>query len=134
MQAEQQFLAQGFTVVESTRGPMASSRVVLTDGVIDVFLFDDRGDRGVAAGVRGGTAVVIEVWARALGLPLVEPTGMDEQVAWTLDHLAEIRAAAERDPELGEKLKDVNWEDVKQRLGLRPEASRHDPRTWQRPT
>ncbi|WP_144022429.1 hypothetical protein [Asanoa hainanensis] len=129
------FLARGFTLVESTfdERAMGSSRTVLTDGVIDVHLFNDRGERGVVAGVHGDTAYVIDVWARALGLdPAGSPGAIDEQVAWTLDHLSDLHAASERDPALGERLRDLNWEGVKQALDLAPDADHRDPRTWKR--
>jgi hypothetical protein len=123
----------GFREVERTGvGPMGSHHVLLTDGLIDVLVFDERGTNGIALGLRGQTPFEIPAWIAALAMDTPAPSTFGDEADWTIAALPRIRAAAERDPELGEKVRAANFERVKKVLGLDPAAVHDDKRTWRR--
>lgn len=128
---EQHLHAHGFALIErSTSGPMGSAMLLFTDGIVDISLFDDRGEKGVGVGVRSGTSYGIQVWHRALGIRTPVPVSVDDQLAWVIRRIGTVRGLAERDVEIDERLRKMNWIIVKERLGLSPEADQDDPRTW----
>lgn len=130
---EQRLRAHGFTPVErSSGGPMGSAMFLFTDGVVDVSVFDDRGQQGVGVGVRGGTTYEIQVWRHLLGISLSVPLSVDDQLAWVLHHLENVRTMIEHDAGTDERLREINWAFVKDRLGFGPDADQNDPRTWRR--
>lgn len=130
---EQRLGDHGFTLVErTTGGPMGSWTFLFTDGVVDVLVFNDRGQQGVEVGVRGGTAFEIKVWLHVLGIGGPASSSVDDQLAWFFHHTEDVRTAIEHDPGIGERLREVKWESVKKRLRLSPEADRNDPSTWRR--
>ena len=130
---ESQLRAQGFTESDQTlRGPMGSARLLLTDGRVDLLVYDDRGTRGVELGIHGGSTYTIQSWLRVLGKTDSAPLEIEEQLVWVLDHLAEVSKAVAGDVGLERRLRSENWESVKDRLGFRSDADPDNPRTWRR--
>jgi hypothetical protein len=130
---ERHLQAYGFALVErSSGGPMGSARLLFADGTLDILVFNDRGEKGIGLGVHGGTMYEIQVWSRVLGIRVPVPVEFDGQLAWIVDHMADVRNAAEHDVGIIERLREINWTSVKERLGLSPDADEADPRTWRR--
>lgn len=130
---EQYLDARGFMLVErSSGGPMGSAKSLFTDGVVDISVFNDRGQRGVGVGVHGGETYEMSVWSRVLGARPPASLNINDQIAWLVAHLEDARSEIGRDPRTGERLREVNWVFIKERLGLSFNADKDDPTTWRK--
>lgn len=130
---EQRLQPHGFALVErSSGGPMGSVMLLFTDGIVDISVFDDRGEKGVGLGVRSGITYGIQVWHRVLGIGPAVPASVDGQLAWVIRHIGLVRSTVERDADINERLREMNWILVKERLRLSPDADQDNPRTWRR--
>lgn len=128
---EQRLRVHGFKLVEQwTGGPMGGAKSLFSDGLIDVAAFDDRGEKGVAVGARGGTTFALCVWIEVLGTKSAEPSSVDGQLAWVIERLAEIREVVRKDADIENALTKVNWTFLREGLGLGPDADPDDPSTW----
>lgn len=107
-----------------------SSEVVLTDDVVDIAIFNDRGERGVTLGTRGEDRYVIPTWITTLGMNTLRPTTVSEQAEWIIANLPPVRTAVTSDAGLGKRLHGANWALLRERLGLPPGAVATDPSTW----
>lgn len=124
----------GFKLVQQwTDGPMGSWKFLFSDGVADIAVFNDRGDKGVGVGARDGATFGIYVWLELLGMDSAEPSSGDDQLSWVFQHATEIRDAIQADANMERTLTRVNWTFLKEGLGLRPDADPDDPSTWDGP-
>lgn len=118
--------------VERTGGPMGSATWRMTNSIIDIEVYSDRGRMGAAAGKHGGSAFGVGVWARLLDDSATDDMTLEQQIDFFVERLDVITRIGEREPDLEEKLRDINWIAVKNRLGLHPDAKRDAPETWTR--
>ncbi|MFI7662894.1 hypothetical protein ACIBTW_28850 [Micromonospora parva] len=115
---------------ERTGGPMGSATWRITNGIIDIEIYSDRGLMGAAAGRHGGRTFDVAVWARALSAGVANSVAIDEQIDFLADNLEVITQLVQAEPEIETKLRDINWVAVKDRLNLSPEANREAPGSW----
>ncbi len=102
---------------------MGSGRVRFSDGMFVLDLIADRSQLVVALGsVAGQTTWTVDVWAEALGVEPVEASDFAGQVEFAIDLLPVARVEAERDPELENRVRNLNWRRVKEALGLDPDT------------
>jgi hypothetical protein len=122
---------KGLTLdAERTGGPMGSATWRLTNGIVDIEVYSDRGKLGAAAGKHGGRTFQVSVWARVLRASATDHLAFEPQVDFFADHLEPITRIVEGEPDIETKLRDVNWVAVRDRLGLSPDAQRGAPGTW----
>ncbi len=113
-------------------GPMGSGSWRLTNGIVDIEVYSDRGRLGVAAGRHGGRTFGVGVWAGAVGASVANSLTFEEQIDYFASTLEVITRLVQAVPEIEAKLRDINWESVKDLLGLPPDAQRDDPKSWNR--
>lgn len=116
--------------VERTGGPMGSATWRLTNGIIDIEVYSDRGRMGAAAGRHGGRTFDVGVWARVLDATIASGSTIDDQIDFFADRIDVITRVVEREPGIETKLSDANWVAVKDRLDLSPDARRSAPESW----
>ncbi len=103
---------------------MGSARVRFSSDLIDVELYSDRGLLSVSAGRAGSLTCGCRVWAGLLGADLNAGSDVSLQVTFLFEHLGEMREQIARDPHIDQRLRDLSWRLVKERLGLDPDMPR----------
>lgn len=121
----QQLTEVGFTCsTKDLDGPMGSARVRFSSDLIDVELYNDRGLLSVSAGRAGCPTYGCRMWAALLGADFDADSDANLQVEFLLGHLDEMVERVTRDPQVDERLRDLSWRLVKERLGLDPNTPR----------
>jgi hypothetical protein len=104
----------------------------MTNGIVDIEIYSDRGIMGVAAGKHGGRTFDIDVWARVLSTQASSNMAVEHQIDFFADRLEVITDLVDSEPDIETKLRDLNWVAVKDRLGIDPDARRDAPESWTR--
>lgn len=107
---------------EDVGGPMGSARWRFSDGIVDLDLNCDKGTWGVTVGPTGFATFQISVWETVLGRQGPTDASFDEQLNFFLENLDDIREFISHGSEAGARLRNENWTQVRDKLGLDPEA------------
>lgn len=111
-------------VSQDVEGPIGSGRWRFSDGLVALEVHNDRGTFGCGMGPVDDATFEVGVWSQILNVAVEAEIGLEEQIAFFIDNIVDIRSVVANDPGVAEKLRKINWILVKQRLGLPPGTKR----------
>lgn len=118
----------GFTITEQrSGGPMGSALWRFSSDMLDLQILNDRGQHVVIWGPKGGPLYNFIPWGELLGFSLEKTASFEMQLDFVLEHLPQITDKVAEDPAIVGKLRQINSEIVRRRLGL-DEQRRKVPR------
>ena len=103
---------------------MGSGEIRYSNHRLDVVLHSDRGSPAVTIGSHGGLTVAYQPWADLLGVEVERDLDVRRQLEFLLEQARKIEELIEHDPEIDERLRELNWRVVKEHLGLDPNMPR----------
>ena len=109
---------------EDRNGPMGSGEIRYFGHRLDVVLHSDRGLPAVTIGSHGGHTFTYQPWAELLGVEVDKDLDVRRQLGFLLEQACRIKDLIEGDPEINERLRELNWRVVKKNLGLDPNMPR----------
>jgi hypothetical protein len=117
--------ALGFILTEErTGGPMGSALWRFSSEFVDLEFQSDRGTPVIVCGPRGRALFNFLPWADLLGTNVDKSADYSEQFEFFVNNIGLISQEVRNDPDIQDKLEDLNWAIIKHRLHLDPRTPR----------